>query len=249
VAAIHGEADRLVRLHDQLAGRIAPDDNLVYLGNMVGRGRHVAAAIHELLLFRRAVLARQLTDGAGVIAYLRGSQEEMWHKLLQMQFAANPREVFDWMVERGIGATIEAYGGSVTEGRSAANRGALALSQWTNRLRAAVRTLDGHDRLLHTVKRAAYTADGQVLFVAAGVDPERPLSQQSDAFWWGHAAFERDAKPCSTFLRTVRGYDPRHQGIVIGNYITSLDGGCGFAGPLIAGRFDSSGQLVEVIEA
>lgn len=249
VAASHGEADRLVCLHDQLAGRITPEDNLVYLGNMIGRGRHVAAAIHELLLFRRAVLARQLGPDAGAIVYLRGSQEEMWHKLLQMQFATDPRSVFEWMLARGVAATIEAYGGSVVEGRSAANRGALALSQWTNRLRAAVRAQDGHDRLLNGIQRAAYTADREILFVAAGVDPERPLDHQADAFWWGHPAFDRDQGPCSGFRRTIRGYDPRHQGVVVGVHTTSLDGGCGFAGPLLAGRFDAGGGLLEVLSA
>jgi serine/threonine protein phosphatase 1 len=249
VAAIHGEADRLVALHDQLAPRIGPQDNLVYLGNMLGRGRHVAATVHELLLFRRAVLARQLADGCGTIAYLRGCQEEMWHKLLQMQFAPDPRAVFDWMVGQGVAATIEAYGGTVAEGRTAANRGALALSQWTNRLRAAIRAQDGHDRLIHTVRRAAYTDDGELLFVAAGVDPDRPLDRQADAFWWGNAGFDRDDRPASGFRRTVRGHAPRRPGVVVGAYVTSIDGGCGFAGPLVAGAFDAAGQLVEIIEA
>ena len=39
-------------------------------------------------------------------AYLRGSQEEMWHKVLQLQFAADPRGVLAWMLEQGLGTTL-----------------------------------------------------------------------------------------------------------------------------------------------
>jgi serine/threonine protein phosphatase 1 len=185
VAAVHGEARRLEALHDQLATRLQPDDHLVYLGNVLGRGADVAATVNELLLFRRAVLARQLHDGAGAIVFLRGSQEELWHKLLQLQFAPNPRQVLEWMLARGVGPTIEAYGGSIRDGRSAANRGAFAISQWTNRLRAAIRAVDGHARLISALRRAAVTDDGALLFVSAGINPGRALADQGDAFWWG----------------------------------------------------------------
>ena len=33
--------------------------------------------------------------------------------------------------------------------------------------------------------RAAFTEDGAVLFVSAGIDPTRPLPAQGDSFWWG----------------------------------------------------------------
>ena len=53
VAAIHGEATRLTRLHDLIAARFADGDRLVYLGNYLGRGSAIAATIDELLDFRR----------------------------------------------------------------------------------------------------------------------------------------------------------------------------------------------------
>lgn len=249
VASIHGEVERLAVLHDRLAVRITPADNLIYLGNLLGRGPAIAATMHELLLFRRAVLARHIVTGCGDIVFLRGSQEEMWHKLLQLQFAANPTEVFEWLVSRGVGATIEAYGGSIEEGRTAARRGALALSRWTNGLRAAVRSRDGHERLLSSLKRAAFTADDAMLFVSAGVDPKRSLAQQADAFWWGSARFEPGRSRLPPFRHIVRGFDPQHRGLEIGASVTSLDGGCGFGGPLVAGCFEADGTLIYTIEA
>jgi hypothetical protein len=248
IASIFGEAERLSVAHSALLRRIRPEDNLVYLGNFLGRG-NVAATVHELLVFRRALMAKQLDDGRGEIVYLRGGQEEMWHKLLQMQFAPNPREVLEWMLSQGLGATLAAYGGSIDDARAAAKLGAVAISRWTNHLRATIRESDGHERLMNVLRRAAYTRDGTVLFVNAGVDPRRPLVQQSDSFWWGSRDFETLSGPYDGFRRIVRGADPRHRGVAINETVASIDGGCGFGGPLVTACFDGAGNLVDMIES
>lgn len=248
VASIHGEAARLVTLHALISERFRPEDNLIYLGNCLGRG-DVTATVQELLIFRRSVLATQLDEGCGEIVYLRGSQEEMWHKLLQVQFAPNPGEVFEWMLSQGVGSTLQAYGGNIADGRTAAKLGSVALSRWTNRLRASMRALDGHEKLFSTLRRAAYTRDNTLLFVSAGVHPARPLSQQRDSFWWGSRDFETLEGPYDGFTRVIRGADPRRRGVIINPGTTSIDGGCGFGGPLLAACFDSDGTLIETLEA
>lgn len=248
VASMFGQVGRLAALHAALHPRITASDNLIYLGNVLGRG-DVAATIDELLLFRRLLMARQLDETAGAIVYLRGSQEEMWHKLLQMQFAPNPAEVLEWMLAHGVGATLEAYAGSIDDGRTAARLGSVALSRWTNQLRAAVRAADGHDQLISALRRAAYTRDNALLFVNAGVDPRRPLSAQRDTFWWGNREFETSSVPYDGFRRVVRGADPKRSGVVLRGGTASIDGGCGFGGPLIAACFDATGELVDLIEA
>ncbi|MGY8994381.1 MAG: hypothetical protein ACKVK8_09575, partial [Rhodospirillales bacterium] len=83
---------------------------LIYLGNLIGRGGGVLACIDEALVFRRALLAQRGADSNSVV-YLRGGQEEMWHKLLQLQFASDPSDVLKWMMAQGVAATLEAYGG------------------------------------------------------------------------------------------------------------------------------------------
>jgi len=251
IGAVHGEAERLSALHARLEKHIGPGDNLVYLGNFLGRGARVIDTVDELLLFRRALMAWQ-TDGdqdGGSIAYLRGSQEEIWHKLLQIQFAPNPRQVLEWMLSQGVGATLEAYGCGVDEGRRAAAMGAVPLSQWTNRLRATIRGRDGHDQLMSVIKRAAFTEDETLLFVNAGIDPSRGLSEQSDSFWWRGRTFEAIDRPYLGFARVVRGFDPLHHGVAIGENTATIDSGCGFGGPLTAACFDSTGQLIRTIEA
>jgi len=248
VAAVHGEAGRLAALHARLAECIGADDNLVYLGNFLGRGDAVAETVSELLLFRRRVMAAQVGAG-GTIAYLRGSQEEMWHKLLQIQFATNPREVLDWMLAQGVEPTLRAYGATATEARDTARQGPVALSQWTNRLRATMRAADGHDRLMSALRRAAYTEDHTLLFVNAGIDPARPLSEQTDTFWWGGRDFDLIDAPYGGFRLVVRGFDAGGQGVRISENAASIDGGCGSGGPLVCVGFGPDGATTEVIEA
>ena len=248
VAAIHGEAARLGALHVQLAERIRAGDNLVYLGNVFGRGEAVAETVEELLRFRRAFLARPGVF-RDAVAYLRGSQEEMWHKLLQIQFAPNPGEVLTWMIGQGVGATVTAYGGSVEAGFDATRRGAVALTDWTGKLRRAMRARDGHNAFVSALRRAAYVADDSLLFVHAGIDVTRPLSQQTDSFWWGGGDFDAINSPYGAFRRVVRGFDARHRGLEVKDVTTSIDGGCGFGGPLLAVCFDAAGQAADTIEA
>lgn len=248
IGAIYGERDQLSNLHAALVDRIRPADNLVYLGNFVGRGADVRGVVHEMLVFRRALMARDPNEDHGDIVFLRGSQEEMWHKLLQIQFAPNPREVFQWMLSQGVGPTIEAYGGMVSEGQSAARMGAVALSQWTNKLRTAVRSVDGHDRLLNSLQRAAFTQSGSMIFVNAGLDISRPLSEQSDTFWWGGFGFDHLTGLYADCKRIVRGTDRNRGGTTIQDVTACIDGGCGFGGTLVAACFDADGHLVDLLD-
>jgi serine/threonine protein phosphatase 1 len=248
VASIHGEAERLDRLHALLAERLHLGDRLVYLGSFLGRGHHIRATVDSLLQFRRALLAEPGMFACD-IAYLRGQQEEMWHKLLQLQLAPNPVEVLQWVLDHGTGATLEAYGGRAAEGFAAARGGATAISRWTGSLRTAIREAPGHQSLMTALRRACFTEDGTLLFVHAGLDTSRPLQAQSDSFWWAARRFARIAEPYDGFLRIVRGFDPAHGGVQVTDFTASLDAGCGFGGPLVAACFDTTGAMVDFIEA
>lgn len=254
VGAIHGEAGRLAALHEDIGARFQAGDRLVYLGNMVGRGATVRETVEEMLYFRRHLMAKPSVLATD-IAYLRGGQEEMWQKLLQLQFAPNPAAVLQWMVGQGVEATLAAYGGSAEYGLAAARDGAVSLSRWTNELRTAMRLAAGHDNLFSALRRAAFThgPDGQptaLLFVNAGLDPQKPLHMQADIFWWGGGSFTRIDAPYGEVRRIVRGYDPTHEpGPVIGEITASLDGGAGFGGRLVCGCFAPDGTVLDIVEA
>jgi serine/threonine protein phosphatase 1 len=248
VAPVHGEAERLRAVHDYLAGQFQLGDRLVYLGGFLGRGPAVAGVVDELLRFRREILALPNMFNFD-LAYLRGAQEEMWQKLLQLQFAPNPKEVLPWMLQQGVGATITAYGGDPAEGIIRCREGALAITRWTNSLRGAMQARPGHYQLMSIVRRAAYTDDLGLLFVHAGLDPERPLDAQGDSLWWGSSGFSSLNHPYGEFLKVVRGFDRQHGGPAQGPFTMTLDGGCGFGGKAIAACLDPRGEILDLVEA
>ena len=51
------------------------------------------------------------------------------------------------------------------------------------------------------------------------------------------------------FRLVVRGYDPRHEGVAMGQHSATIDGGCGFGGTLVAACFGANGEFLQMIEA
>jgi len=250
VAAVHGEAERLRRLHARLWTALEPGDRLVYLGNLIGWNDGVRATLDELLAFRRAVIARP-GGFACHVTYLRGRQEVMWQKLLQLQFTPDPAGALQWMVPRGVGATLAAYGGDPRVGERAARAGTVALTRWTSGLREAMKANPGHVELLGRLRSAAVSREDALLFVNTGLDPEKPLHHQGDLFWWHGAGFNALDPEAGYhgFTRIVRGFDPRQRGITEHPAKVSLDAGAGFGGPLAAACFAPDGRMVTRIEA
>ena len=246
IGSIYGAAERLAALHQKLAERFLPGDRIVYLGNVLGCGAAVAETVDELLRFRAAVIAQPFGFAADV-AILRGAQEEMWQKLLELQFASNPREVLAFVLAQGVGATILAYGGDPRQGEAACRDGVLAITRWTSALRARLNHMPGHAQFMAALRRAAFTDVGSLLFVNAGIDPTKPLDLQRDNFWWGGASLLELAQPYESYQRVVRGYDRRHGGLVESRYAVSIDGGVD--GPLTAACFDLGGSLLDRVDA
>ena len=248
IGAVHGEIEPLRAIHETVLSLAAAGDRLVYLGNFLGRGAHVRAVVDEMLRVRRKLLARPAMFACD-IAFLRGAQEEMWQKLMQLQFATNPREVLQWAVNQGAGATIQAYGGNIDEGLKAVRDGAVAITRWTNGLRQTLRNAVGHNEMLSKMRRAALSDSGQVLLVSAGVDVHRPLTEQGDSFWWGGSDFLAIDAPVSGATRIIRGFDRANKGPVETAFTLTLDGGCGRGGKLLAGLLSGDGRVEAVYEA
>jgi serine/threonine protein phosphatase 1 len=248
IASINGAAQRLVRLHDTISNQFQEGDRIVYLGNYVGYGNAVLATLDELLNFRRRVLGRQRGFACDV-AFLRGAQEEMWQKLLQLQFAPNPREVLQWMVGAGMEATLRAYGGDLQQGFAAARDSPLTITRWTGALRNAMNATPGHTALFSALRHAAFTEEEGVLFVHAAIDPSRPLAAQGDAFWWGRDDILELSESFEGFRRVVRGIDREQRSFVERSFAVSLNSGTGPFGRLTAACFGARGETLELIEA
>jgi serine/threonine protein phosphatase 1 len=155
------------------------------------------------------------------------------------------------MLAQGVDATLRAYGGDPDQARKACREGALGLTRWTGTMRTALNTTPGHAQLMTALRRAAFTQPeegGGLLFVHAGITPDRPLDAQKDAFWWGSGPFLEMTAPYSGYRRVVRGFDRRHEGLVEAQFAVSLDAGCGFGGPLLAACFTPDGRIADKIE-
>jgi serine/threonine protein phosphatase 1 len=249
VSAIHGNAERLRALHQALASHVKTGDQLVYLGGYLGYGPDVLAAIDEILLFRRAFIAQPGAQPEDV-ALLRGGHEEMWQKLLQLQFAADPVQVLRWMLDHGLGATLEAYGSTADEAMAVAEDGAVAMTRWTNGLRGAMRAHDGHTALMSALRHAAVTDDGAMLFVHAGLDPSLALADQGDRFWWGSPAFDAMTEPYGGFSRIVRAHAPNAVAGAIAAASPTVTTMGGVPGdPLVAACFAADGDVLQVVRA
>lgn len=244
VAAVHADIERLREAHHELAARLLAGDRLIYLGNLIGHGEASIATLDELLAFRRDFLCLPGAMPEDIV-YLRGAQEEMWRKLLQIQFAPGPAEVFDWMLRHGLEPSLRGYGIDPRQAQNTLREGALGISRWTNALRGAIRKHPGHDDLFGSFRRAAYTAGGELLFVHAGVDPGVPLEAQSDHLWWGSPSFRGMAQPYAGFRRVISGCNPRGEGAHLDAFTCCLDGGTGFGGPLNVACFTLDGAIVE----
>ncbi|MCB1537481.1 MAG: hypothetical protein KDJ49_00665 [Alphaproteobacteria bacterium] len=247
---MHGEVERLARLHDSLIGQIRPGDRIVYLGNYIGVGPESAPVIDEILAFRRMVLAIAGMQ-PGDFVYLRGQQEELLQRAFQLHFASSPWMVYEWMLDQGLARTLESYGIDAREGLNAASADSARLARWTGFMRHMVYRHAGHDIFFHQLKRAAYTAHtaAPMLFVNAGVKTDLRLEDQGDRFWWGGDDFQTISDAYDPYARVIRGYDPQRRGLYINCVTATMDNGCGFGGSLACGAWQADASVGPIFEA
>ncbi len=251
ISSIHGDIERLTALHDKLLPLVEPGDRIIYSGNYTGYSKDAVICIDEILAFRRMMLSQPAMMPQDII-YLRGGQEEMWQKLLQLQFAPNPSDVLLWMLGNGLSDSLYAYGISPHDGIEACRAGVMGLTKWTNSIREAVRGHAGHDTFGMNLFRAAYTdqsAPYPMLLVNAGIDTYKPITEQKDTFWWAGESFDSIQTPYAPFQKVIRGFDPSHKGVKMNCITASIDGGCGFGGELICAGFDKQGDNLELLSA
>jgi len=255
IPSIHGEIERLQKLHDDLITKFQPGDRLVYLGNYIGRGANSQMVVDELLGFRRMVMAIagvQATD----IVYLRGQQEEMLSRILHLQFAPAPWAVYEWMLDQGLAQTLESYGVDPREGLNACAVDKTSesgrLVRWTSFVRHMIGLPAGHDIFFGQLKRAAFTSqnlsDTPMLFVSSGLKTDLKLEDQGDRFWWGGDDFNTITDAYNPYARVVRGYDPQKRGLYINCVTATMDNGCGFGGTLTCASWQEDASVADIFE-
>lgn len=257
IPSIHADVNKLNALHENIAGQFSAGDRLVYLGNYTGYGRHAVPTINNILSFRRFLLSIPGVMPSDIV-YLRGTQEEMWQKLLQIQFAPNAPQVLDWMLSQGLAQTMESYGIDISVAKRVVYEGVIRLSRWTESVRHSIYNHAGHDMFGAQLKRAAFTNcamtqnDGvcsPVLFVNAGIDFTKSLEDQGDSFWWGNPHFKSICSPYGHYQRIIRGYDSNNGGLDLEGIAMTLDGNAGRGGDLVYAEIDPMGEIRNLIAA
>ena len=251
VPAIHGDFDRLMSLHNHIYEHFQCGDQMVYHGNYIGQNIGAAACIDEILTFRRLVLSIEGVRPSD-ITYLKGSQEDLWQRLLSLAFVPNASEIYLWMLSNGVAETLAAYGINYLDGTDACRYGAMGITRWTNSIRDVIRKNAGHEYFYADLKRAAHTshtAQYPILFVHAGLKADHALSDQGDAFYWGAQSFETMSEAYSPFAKVVRGFDPARNGTNFNCIKATVDDGCGFGGELTSACFTPDGNVEHVLSA
>ena len=253
VSAIRGQLGPLVAIHNHIYEHCRPGDRVLYTGNYcAGTGAAPAETLDELLYFRRSLLARpgMLPED---FVYLRGAQEELWSKILQIHFAPSARAVVEWIAAHHpeMDSVLAAYGSSLDNAARVAREGIVPLTKWTIFLREQMRTRAGHEKFFTLLRRAAFTEhagsnDNNILFVHTGLDPALPLTAQGDRFWWAARSFGTMQSPYRPFRTVIRGCDPDHGGVRLGSVSVSLDGGCGHGGQLVCAQMSAHGDVLSL---
>ncbi len=205
IGSIHSNYNSLKSINNHIEKNFTQGDKLVFLGNIIGLGDKAKETIDSILSLRVALMAKFFLK-PNEIVFLRGAQEEMFLKLMQLQTAPNPEDIVSWMFDHGVGSTLESYGFIKDELKKISSQGTLSISKWTSRLNYELSKNTGHKEFFSNLKHAAFSSTKKILFVNRGVDISRPLSAQNDCFWWGYQYFSKIDKPYNSFVRIVRGY-------------------------------------------
>ncbi len=250
IGSVHSNLHSFENVKKFILKKFDRKDNLVFLGNILGLGDYSKETLSSVLDLRFKLMSK-FTFKPNQIVFLRGAQEEMFSKILQLQLAPNPIEIINWMFEHGVNKTLNSYGFSDNEVLNIASSGTVSISKWTSRLNHVLKQNYGHLEYFLNLKHAAYSESKKILFVNRGVDITRPLSAQNDCFWWGFQNFSKITKPYNSFVRIVRGYQSEKFNKIEeskNNVICTL-----FKQPLscnkiIVGIFQENGEILDIFE-
>lgn len=208
IGDIHGRKDlleRLVRLIKDHAGQ--SDHELVFLGDYIDRGPDSAGVV-DFLLHSQVLRDTDCT-------FLKGN-----HEATLLDFLDTPEVGPSWGTYGGL-ETLLSYG--VQDIGLSKND-----AQWAETSQRFRQLLPAdHLQFYQTLER--FTRRGEYLFVHAGVDPDKPLDEQTDSeLLWIRDAFLNDTRQYDYMI--VHGHTPqsapskdnRRIGLDTGAYQTGL---------------------------
>ena len=101
IGSIHSNLNSFSSIKKYILNNFNADDILIFLGNIIGLGDDSKETLNSVLDLRFNLMSKFKLKPESII-FLRGAQEEMFSKLLQLQLAPNPSEIVNWMFEHGV---------------------------------------------------------------------------------------------------------------------------------------------------
>ena len=108
IGSLHSSIESFQSIKKYIFSNFKNGDKLIFLGNLIGYDNKSKEILTDVLSFRFNLMAKFNLDHEDIV-FLRGAQEEMFSKLLQLQIAPNPREIIDWIFSHGVDQTLVSY--------------------------------------------------------------------------------------------------------------------------------------------
>jgi serine/threonine protein phosphatase 1 len=218
IGDVHGEADKLRRLHASILERIAVEGRaarIVHLGDYVDRGPDSRGVIEMVM----ALETRFDRDPAIEVISLMGNHEQM---MLDAYDAARSEDAGSWWAQGGE-QTADSYAGGPGQGNA----------DW----RVAVPA--EHIAWMRGLGGLYYDKERRLAFVHAGIDPARFPEEDANTYLWTRSLrfFEQQQWPPREELKeltVVHGHTPRSVMPEVFPHRINVDTGAVFGGPLTA---------------
>ena len=106
IGSIHSNLKSFTSVKEFLLKNFKANDKLIFLGNVIGLGENSKETLSSIIDLRFNLMSKFTLKPESII-FLRGAQEEMFSKLLQLQLAPNPNEIIEWMFDHGVNETVK----------------------------------------------------------------------------------------------------------------------------------------------
>ena len=90
IGSIHSNLKSFSSIKKFLLDNFEENDKLVFLGNVIGLGNNSKETLSSVIDLRFNLMSKFKLKPESIV-FLRGAQEEMFSKLLQLQLAPNPK--------------------------------------------------------------------------------------------------------------------------------------------------------------
>ena len=155
IGSIHGNLHGIRNIHKYISDKFIQNDKLIYLGNVIGVGESSTKVINEINKFRLFLMAKYTMDPESII-FLRGAQEEMLSKLLELQTSPNPQQILLWMFSHGVDKTLLSYDLDSKEILKISDMNTFMISRWTTKLKNQISLFSGHNEYYANLSHAAF---------------------------------------------------------------------------------------------